>query len=50
MRPGAATDATAARAEALGGSVPMGPVDPPGLRSAVVADPQGGVVAVTARA
>lgn len=44
------TDATAARAAELGGSVLLGPVDTPGLRSAVVADPQGGVVAVTARA
>lgn len=41
-------DAVAERAAALGGSVLMGPMDTPGFRSAVVADPQGGVVAVSA--
>jgi predicted enzyme related to lactoylglutathione lyase len=41
-------DATCAAAAALGGGVLMGPVDSPGFRSAVLADPQGGVLAVSA--
>lgn len=41
-------DATAEHATALGGTVLMGPLDTPGLRSAVIADPQGGTIAVTA--
>ncbi len=41
-------DASAASAEHLGGSVLMPPTDTPGFRSAVIADPQGGVVALTA--
>ncbi|WP_026909425.1 VOC family protein [Patulibacter minatonensis] len=40
-------DALAVRAVGLGGTVLMGPVDTPGFRSAVLADPQGGVIAVT---
>lgn len=40
-------DETARRAGALGGAVLMPPTDTPGFRSAVVADPQGGVVALT---
>lgn len=40
-------DATARRAAELGGTVLMPPTDTPGFRSAVVADPQGGVVALT---
>ena len=41
-------DATAKRAVALGGSVLMAPADTPGFRSAVIRDPQGAVVAVSA--
>lgn len=41
-------DATALQAAALGGAVLLAPVDTPGFRSAVIADPQGGVVAITA--
>ncbi len=41
-------DAIAERASALGGGVLMAPTDTPGFRSAVTADPQGGVVAVSA--
>jgi uncharacterized protein len=43
-------DAIAEHAIALGGAVPMAPFDTPGFRSAVIADPQGGVIAVSARA
>jgi len=43
-------DATARRASELGGTVLLAPTDTPGFRSAVIADPQGGVVAVTAPA
>jgi uncharacterized protein len=39
-------DAAAARAGALGGSVLMGPVDVPGLRSAVLLDPNGAAFTV----
>lgn len=39
-------DATALQGSTLGGSVLLGPVDTPGFRSAVVADPQGGFVAI----
>jgi predicted enzyme related to lactoylglutathione lyase len=42
-------DATAHRAAELGGTVLLAPTDTPGFRSAVIVDPQGGVVAVTAR-
>lgn len=40
-------DATAQRAAGLGGTVLMPPTDAPGFRSAAIADPQGGVVALT---
>jgi len=43
-------DATARRASELGGTVLLAPTDTPGFRSAVIADPQGGVVALTAPA
>lgn len=43
-------DATAEQAVALGGTLVMPPVDTPGFRSAVIADPQQGVVAVSAPA
>ena len=42
-------DATARQATELGGTVLLAPTDTPGFRSAVIADPQGGVVAVTAQ-
>ncbi len=42
-------DATARQAAELGGTVLLAPTDTPGFRRAVVADPQGGVVAITAR-
>jgi predicted enzyme related to lactoylglutathione lyase len=41
-------DATTRHACVLGGAVLLGPTDTPGFRSAVIADPHGGVVAVTA--
>ncbi len=41
-------DATAGRAEALGGKVLMAPMDTPGLRNAVISDPYGAVIAVSA--
>jgi predicted enzyme related to lactoylglutathione lyase len=41
-------DAVAARAEALGGRVLIPPTDGRGFRSALIGDPQGGVVAVRA--
>ena len=41
-------DAIAEHAVALGGGILMAPVDTPGFRSAVIRDPQGGVVAVSA--
>lgn len=44
------TDATANHAVALGGTVLMAPTDTPGFRSAVIGDPQGGVIAVSAPA
>jgi uncharacterized protein len=40
-------DAVAARAETLGGSVMQAPMDTPGFRSAVLADPQGAVFSVS---
>lgn len=40
-------DAVVRRALELGGTVLLPPTDTPGFRSAVVADPQGGVVALT---
>jgi predicted enzyme related to lactoylglutathione lyase len=43
-------DAVAERALALGGRVVISPTDTPGFRSAVIADPQGGVIAVSAAA
>lgn len=41
-------DAVAKHAAALDGAIVMAPVDTPGHRSAVIADPQGGVIAVSA--
>ncbi len=41
-------DAVAARAIELGGSLLMPPTDAPGFRNAVIADPQQGVIAVSA--
>ena len=41
-------DATARHACELGGTVLLAPTDPPGFRSAVIADPQRGVIALTA--
>jgi uncharacterized protein len=41
-------DATAQHAAALGGAILLAPMDTPGLRNAVVADPQGGVIAMSA--
>lgn len=41
-------DRTADRAVALGGGIVMAPMDTPGFRSAVISDPWGGVVAVSA--
>jgi len=41
-------DATTRHAFELGGTVLLAPTDTPGFRSAVIADPQGGVAAVTA--
>ena len=43
-------DATADQAAALGGTVLMAPIDTPGFRSAVIGDPHGGVIAVSAPA
>lgn len=43
-------DATSRHACELGGAVLLAPTDTPGFRSAVIADPQGGIVAVTAPA
>jgi predicted enzyme related to lactoylglutathione lyase len=43
-------DAIAQHAAALGGTVLMPPTDTPGFRNAVIADPQGGVVAISALA
>ena len=43
-------DAVAQHATALSGTVVMGPFDTPGFRNAVIADPQGGVIAVSATA
>jgi hypothetical protein len=42
-------DATARQAAELGGTVLLAPTDTPGFCSAVIADPQGGVVALTAQ-
>lgn len=41
------TDATAAQAAQLGGSVLLAPFDTPGFRSAVLADPQGAVFSIS---
>jgi predicted enzyme related to lactoylglutathione lyase len=41
------TDATAEQTAALGGTVILAPMDTPGLRSAVLADPQGAVFSVS---
>lgn len=41
-------DAIARHAVALGGGILMAPTDTPGFRSAVISDPQGGVIAVSA--
>lgn len=43
-------DVVAEDAAALGGTVLMAPMDTPGFRSAVIADPQGAVIAVSAPA
>ena len=43
-------DATTRHVSELGGAVLLAPTDTPGFRSAVIADPQAGVVAVTAPA
>jgi predicted enzyme related to lactoylglutathione lyase len=43
-------DAIAGHAVALGGTVLMAPMNTPGFRSAVIGDPQGGVIAVSAAA
>src|SRR3954451_20762545 len=43
-------DAVAQHATSLGGTVVMGPFDTPGFRNAVIADPRGGVIAVSATA
>jgi predicted enzyme related to lactoylglutathione lyase len=40
-------DAIAARATAVGGTVVVAPMDTPGFRSAVIADPQGAVFSVS---
>jgi predicted enzyme related to lactoylglutathione lyase len=41
-------DATGEHAVVLGGQLLLPPTDAPGLRSAVIADPQGGVIAISA--
>ena len=43
-------DAIAEHAAALGGIVLMAPIEAAGFRSAVIADPQGGVIAISAPA
>jgi predicted enzyme related to lactoylglutathione lyase len=43
-------DSIAEHAVALGGSVLMAPMNTPGFRNAVIGDPQGGVIAVSAAA
>jgi len=43
-------DAIARQALTLGGSILMAPMDSPGFRSAVIRDPQGGTIAVSATA
>jgi predicted enzyme related to lactoylglutathione lyase len=43
-------DSIAQRAGALGGTILMAPMDTPGFRSAVIGDPQGGFIAVSAAA
>jgi predicted enzyme related to lactoylglutathione lyase len=43
-------DSIARHAVALGGTVLMAPMDTPGFRSAVIGDPQGGFIAVSAAA
>lgn len=43
-------DAVAKHAHSLGGAVLMEPFDTPGFRNTVVADPQGGVIAISAQA
>jgi uncharacterized protein len=42
-------DAIAQQTATLGGNVLMAPFDTPGFRNAVIADPQGGLIAVSAR-
>jgi len=42
-------DETAGKAGALGGTILMAPTDAAGFRSALLADPQGGVIAITER-
>jgi predicted enzyme related to lactoylglutathione lyase len=41
-------DAMVEHAADLGGTIVMAPMDTPGFRSAVIADPQGGVIAISA--
>jgi predicted enzyme related to lactoylglutathione lyase len=41
------TDAIAAHAARLGGTVLMGPIDTPGMRNAVLLDPQGGAFSIS---
>lgn len=41
-------DSIAQRAVALGGTILMEPMNTPGFRSAVIGDPQGGFIAVSA--
>jgi len=41
-------DAIARQAVTLGGGILMAPTDSPGFRSAVIRDPQGGTIAVSA--
>ena len=43
-------DAIAQHAVTLGGGILMAPTDTPGFRSAVIRDPQGGIIAVSATA
>lgn len=43
-------DSIAQRAVALGGTILMEPMNTPGFRSAVIGDPQGGFIAISAAA
>jgi predicted enzyme related to lactoylglutathione lyase len=44
----AGVDDVIARATELGGTLFMGPIDTPGLRNAVLQDPQGAVFSISA--